>query len=680
MKILLFAHSSSPGGAENALRHLVNLLRLRHHEVHLVLPSIDSHEGRYYQSLGLRCFEFPIPMALPNLTQALLTLLQINWLDVTKTLQQEGYGLMISNTMATLHGNLIAHMLRIPHITYIHEFLEDAELLPTSLGRLRYLHLISEGSVGLLGCSRMALSQFDTLSGTIQPRMVLTPFDFTQSPVTRPLTVSPRRVLQVIGTLSHRKNGVFASAVVKALNVLGQPVELIFVGTSNNAEVKLKQVLRKRGISATVLPHQSDPYEKNLGMNAITLVCARSEPFGLTLAESLCLGVPAVAARCGGPEEILPPDRLFDIDDVDGCVRILLSIWNDYEEACAQTRSTYDRLHKEAIQIQPEDTLTKFVEDLSLRTSADRSSIADLLQMLKHLVEAPVGLNLLTQSILSVATENGLNLKVENLMELIELERLQPGRAVTADIVKFGAIPFGMSAEMGQLYQQGLGLAIELAATSSDPGRVEMAAFIACSLWQVAQDSTDPLTVLALGDGVGTDSIRLALAGFTVHYMDYEQSNMAKIAAHNFEACAAAIAGSNVNQPPRIVQKVEQKYDAVVCLEVIEHVSDLENFISFIADSLKPNGFVYISDCFNGVEDRWPTHLICNEGYAGQLPFLMHSRFKLVDCNRLPYAKPYVFRKRMTQEYPSILELLHHRDVMTHLVMQQLDLGGCAFG
>jgi hypothetical protein len=29
---------------------------------------------------------------------------------------------------------------------------------------------------------------------------------------------------------------------------------------------------------------------------------------------------------------------------------------------------------------------------------------------------------------------------------------------------------------------------------------------------------------LAVGDGIGADSVRLASAGFNVHYMDYEES------------------------------------------------------------------------------------------------------------------------------------------------------------
>lgn len=683
LKILIFAHNASAGGAENALRHLVDRLRIRH-EVHVVLPMVDSHEGRHYKDLGLRCFELKVPMVLPSVAQGALGLLAVNWQHVAKVLQEEQYELLISNTLTILHGQLLAQFLGRPHLTYVHEFLADAELMPTGLDRTAYLQLILDGSAGVLGCSSMVLAQFEGLQDA-EPalRAVLPPFDFKAPTVPRPTTASPpfqssapERVLQVIGTVSHRKNVVFATTVAKALKVLGVPARVDFTGTRNNASAKLEQMLRKRGIEARVLPHRPDPYAENLGSSVITLACAHSEPYGLTLTESLRLGIPAVASRSGGPQEVLPADALFDVDDVDGCVRILQAIWADYGAACTRAHETYVNLQSRVLAAEDSGELDAFLGAVSRKPIRDQAALIGLLQMLKRLVEIPIGVEQLQQSLMNVAAEEGLALSQEDLRLLIERERQEPGHAVTADIKRFGAVPFGMSPAMDRLYARGLGLAIELAATFNGPERVQMAAFIACSLWQAERRASQPLTILALGDGAGIDSIRLAKAGFTVHYMDYEQSNMAKVAARNFKACDSAVASGEMHQAPRTVRQVEQPYDAIVCLEVIEHVPDPMAFIKFMAQSLKPQGWLFISDCFNGVEDRWPTHLASNEGFAGQLPFLMQPWFRLVDVNRRPYAKPYVFRKREVDDAVSPLELMKHREVMADLVRHQVNLGG----
>ena len=506
------------------------------------------------------------------------------------------------------------------------------------------------------------------------PRLVMPPFDYAQPLVNRGVNATAARVLQIVGVQTYRKNIVFATGVAKALKLLGHSVRLDIIGRAGTSSAQLKTALTRRGIDYRVHPHLDAPYAQNQSAQVITLVCSTSEPYGLTVPESLRLGIPVVSSDCGGPSELLPHAVLYPVDDVDACVRILLSIWGNYLQACQTAHKTYQQLEEVSASQASNEKLDAFMQEASSIKPASTSNLSALFKLVRCVSDIPFGLHHITQSIASVATQSGLHLTAKEVGELIDLEQQHPGVSVMNDIHNFDVIPFGNSNAMARLYQEGFGLAMELAANFSRPERLQMIAFIVCGLWQETRLRGRPLTVLALGDGIGLDSIRLAHAGFNVDYMDYEGSKMARIASENFSAFAQQDLGEGACKP-RLIQAVEHPYDVVVCLEVIEHVSEPNALIAQIAEHLVENGLVFISECFNGIEDRWPTHLAANEKYAGMLPFMMDPLFRLETLNRQPYGKPYVFRKRGQGEAGSATALLSQRGVMAELVRQQLSIG-----
>src|SRR5208282_2557104 len=94
--------------------------------------------------------------------------------------------------------------------------------------------------------------------------------------------------------------------------------------------------------------------------------------------------------------------------------------------------------------------------------------------------------------------------------------------------------------------------------------------------------------ILMLGDGIGIDSIRMSNSGFYTDYMDSDESNMVKIAQLNF----VSVKRVNVHAKLGVVNDVnkEKEYDAVVCLEVIEHVPNPIEFIRSVANHLGDGG------------------------------------------------------------------------------------------
>lgn len=641
MKILVFAHSSASGGAENALRNMVNLLRLQH-DVSVVLPSLHGSEPLHYRSLGVSCYELPYQGFLPNFSAAALHYALSDLKPVVETFRTLGFDFVISNTISILHGALIARALSIPHLFYAHEVLSKEDLWPTSISAESYLSVVEEISDLIFSCSEYVSHQFKQKKS--RDLLVVPPFNYEAPMVPRGVYNNDECVIQVVGTQSIRKNIGFAVTMCKSLLLRGLNVRLDIVGSENNGTQKLSRTLHKRNVPHRIIPHLIDPYELNLAAKVVTLVCATVEPYGLTVPESLRSGIPVLANRSGGPQEILPDSNLYSSNNLDEAVRRIESMFHDYDHEVKGAYEIYETLRLR----QPTEKVQSALDDAIIRLAQVKQ--VNSMNMLSHLIETlqrallfPLGLGEIASNIAAVTQSAGDSYDPSAVLQLIEVEQQHPGRAVLQDIKSYDVVPFAMSPQMDVLYKRGIGLAIELAATHGDFGRMQMAAFIVTSLVIKQKVHQKPLRVLALGDGIGADTIRLAQAGFHVDYMDYDQSNMSKIAKLNFNL-AKEISFSILNI--RVVEKVSATYDAVVCLEVIEHVNSPVEFARDVAGYLADDGLLFMSECFNGIENRWPTHLEVNESFAGMLPWLICNEFDQVDCNLAPYGKPYVFAKR----------------------------------
>jgi len=670
MKVLIFAHSSFPGGAATALRYLVRLIAERH-EVEVMLPSVKGSEHAYYGSLGIKCHTLQAPHSLPHFSSTLLHYASLDLKYIAQVLAQKKFDFAVSNTIAILHGALIAQLLDIPHLYYAHEYLADEELLPTSISKKTYLKIIEECSSGIISCSNFIASQFSPIK---HARLrVVEPYDFSLQPIQRIFKPDSELVLQLIGIQSHRKNICFAVTLAKSLTLRECKVRLEIIGSPNNASSKLGRTLHKRKTESRIHNHMADPYSMHQDKRVVTLVCAGTEPYGLTIPESLRRAIPVIATRSGGPEEILPDDLLYDVENLDGCTRLVERVFKSYNHYVKRSEDIYASLMQRTSKEHLIDELDKTL--LIIRSSHQPScpsQVAQLVDRIALIIKPPLDLGQISKNISSIANLQGIQWQPDEVEEFIIFEKEHPGTAVAKDMHKFDVVPFSTSTNMDDLYKNGLGLSIELASTFNEPARFHMAAFIVCALNELNECLGRPPKILALGDGIGIDSMRLASCGFDVDYMDFDQSNMSKVAQLNVNTAFFETQGKLAI---RVVNKVEQKYDAIVCLEVIEHVPQPENFATSISEYLLEGGLLFISDCFNGLEDRWQTHLYTNERYSGMLAFVLARHFSFVGTNKMPFGKPFVFRKSEDASENSALNALFNRSLLGHLINNQLDIG-----
>lgn len=100
------------------------------------------------------------------------------------------------------------------------------------------------------------------------------------------------------------------------------------------------------------------------------------------------------------------------------------------------------------------------------------------------------------------------------------------------------------------------------------------------------------LKILDIGCGGGLVAEPFALMGVSVTAIDASEKNIAVAKIHaekselkiNYRAMAA-----------EELVKENEKFDVVFALEIIEHVADVEKFISACSDLVKPNGLLFVA-------------------------------------------------------------------------------------
>ena len=141
--------------------------------------------------------------------------------------------------------------------------------------------------------------------------------------------------------------------------------------------------------------------------------------------------------------------------------------------------------------------------------------------------------------------------------------------------------------------------------------------------------------VLCWGDGLGFDSLSLAQAGHDVTWYDVAGYSSA-FATRMFEA-----AGSQARVRTDPGELEEGTFDAVVCLDVLEHVPDVEAELARIRNCLRPGGALIVHAPFYFIHRNFVTHLRVNRRYSGSLSLFRKAGFKLFDAN--PSWAPLVF-------------------------------------
>lgn len=154
------------------------------------------------------------------------------------------------------------------------------------------------------------------------------------------------------------------------------------------------------------------------------------------------------------------------------------------------------------------------------------------------------------------------------------------------------------------------------------------------------------VNVLMIGDGLGTDSIHLKEQfknRVRLWYFDVPGSKTYNFAVKRFKNKKI-----DIDFISSISEIKNNFFDAVVCLEVLEHLPNPKKTIELMSKSLKKNGIALVSECFGDVPENLPTHLLMNEKHADKTPFLFLRENLMLNYlpAENPYKKPMEFVKK----------------------------------
>lgn len=97
------------------------------------------------------------------------------------------------------------------------------------------------------------------------------------------------------------------------------------------------------------------------------------------------------------------------------------------------------------------------------------------------------------------------------------------------------------------------------------------------------------LKILDIGCGGGLASVPLAKLGAKVTGIDASINNVKAAMSHS------KIQNLQIKYICETAENHKDQYDVVICLELVEHVNDVEKFIASVAKLIKPNGIVIFS-------------------------------------------------------------------------------------
>jgi dTDP-4-dehydrorhamnose reductase/SAM-dependent methyltransferase len=123
--------------------------------------------------------------------------------------------------------------------------------------------------------------------------------------------------------------------------------------------------------------------------------------------------------------------------------------------------------------------------------------------------------------------------------------------------------------------------------------------------------------VLCLGDGIGDLTLSMIRAGLKPVYHDLLASRTSEYALFRIWRQTGAYPAHHMStdwRPPQLIPP----YDAVVSLDFLEHVTDVECWVRAAYAALKPGGLFVAQNAFacgSGAEGAMPMHLAVNDRY-----------------------------------------------------------------
>ena len=197
---------------------------------------------------------------------------------------------------------------------------------------------------------------------------------------------------------------------------------------------------------------------------------------------------------------------------------------------------------------------------------------------------------------------------LDEVRRRFELEEREMGVNVRQGLEQRGIAPYVWSEKLVEFYEQTDAFLYETLLWNRSPTKKVMQRWVVEFLERVGGTSQ---RVLLYGDGLGCDSYELARAGHDVTYFEVSKR------CRDFASELFLGKGGDFTIVDRSEELPRAGFDAVVCLDVLEHVPDPPALVSQLATWLRPGGHLLVHAPFFYVAPCVSTHLKSNQKYSG---------------------------------------------------------------
>ncbi|QOV92207.1 class I SAM-dependent methyltransferase [Humisphaera borealis] len=203
---------------------------------------------------------------------------------------------------------------------------------------------------------------------------------------------------------------------------------------------------------------------------------------------------------------------------------------------------------------------------------------------------------------------------VEEAHRRLLAEQARPGTAVSEDFAARGGRRYEPGSAMDAFYGSTDAFLYELAVWNRNRLKRGMRKWITRHMDRVSSImQKSPLEVLSIGDGMGFDCLHWARHGHRVTYFELPGDGP-RFAERLFRGAGISI--PMLTDPASIPTG---QFDAITCLDVLEHVPDVPGLVKTLVSYLRPGGVLYVSAPYFLILPWYPTHLRQNRRYSASL-------------------------------------------------------------
>lgn len=331
-RLLIIGHDAGLSGAERSLLEIIDRLDRTEFEPVVLVPcsgpfvrelrrrSVECHCGlvqrwvHYAQAASAHSPRLRHLLRQPLLRTAFsLLTLPVRLVGLAAFARIKGIGLVYSNTITILDGALLARLIKRPHVWHLREAVAGNADLYWPWSATWLPHFIQRNATRVIVNSHALRKQLFAKEPaeniTVIPNGI-DPANFAESdkgiaPSEQEKQRGPHTA--IIGRLNPRKGiTVYLEALVHIVRKYpGSRHFVVGEGSPEYLDFLQRETQRLELIDHIRFTGFRSDIPEMLGDLDVVVNASFQEPFGRTLIEAMAMGIPVIATRSGGPEEII---------------------------------------------------------------------------------------------------------------------------------------------------------------------------------------------------------------------------------------------------------------------------------------------------------------------------------------------------------------------------------------